>query len=74
MGWSPFRRTGLTYEDSRSFGGYTLITPIGGDAVYLLDALQERLQAVHIDGDILHARIVMDVFRHGVCPLPFKTH
>jgi hypothetical protein len=37
MGWSPFRKTGLTYRDSRSFGGYTLITPIGGDAVYLLD-------------------------------------
>ena len=37
MGWSPFRQTGLTYKDSRSFGGYTLITPIGGDAVYLLD-------------------------------------
>ncbi len=36
MGWSPFRPTGLTYKDSRSFGGYTLITPIGGDAVYLL--------------------------------------
>ena len=36
MGWSPFRQTGLTYRDSRSFGGYTLITPIGGDAVYLL--------------------------------------
>ena len=36
MGWSPFRKTGLTYKDSRSFGGYTLITPIGGDAVYLL--------------------------------------
>jgi len=37
MGWSPFRPVGLTYRDSRSFGGYTLITPIGGDAVYLLD-------------------------------------
>jgi hypothetical protein len=37
MGWSPFRKTGLTYRDSRSFGGYTLVTPIGGDAVYLLD-------------------------------------
>ncbi|GAF92589.1 unnamed protein product, partial [marine sediment metagenome] len=36
MGWSPFRKTGLTYKDSRSFGGYTLITAIGGDAVYLL--------------------------------------
>jgi hypothetical protein len=37
MGWSPFRPTGLTYRDSRSFKGYTLITPIGGDAVYLLN-------------------------------------
>jgi len=37
MGWSPFRPTGLMYRDSRSFGGYTLITPIGGDAVYLID-------------------------------------
>ncbi len=37
MGWSPFRPTGLTYKDARSFGGYTLITPIGGDAVYLLN-------------------------------------
>jgi hypothetical protein len=37
MGWSPFRPTGLSYKDERSFGGFTLITPIGGDAVYLLD-------------------------------------
>jgi len=37
MGWSPFRKTGLTHSDDRSFGGYTLITPIGGDATYLLD-------------------------------------
>ena len=37
MGWSPFRPVGLTYKDSRSHGGYTLITPIGGDAVYLLN-------------------------------------
>jgi len=44
MGWSPFRPTGLTYRDSRSFGGYTLITPIGGDAVYLID---EEGRVVH---------------------------
>lgn len=37
MGWSPFRPTGLTYRDARFFGGCTLITPIGGDSVYLLD-------------------------------------
>ncbi len=44
MGWSPFRPTGLTHRDSRSFGGYTLITPIGGDAVYLID---EKGRVVH---------------------------
>lgn len=37
MGWSPFRKTGLTYSDSRSHEGYTLITPIGGESVFLLD-------------------------------------
>ncbi len=37
MGWSLFRPTGLTHRDSRSVGGYTLITPIGGDMTCLLD-------------------------------------
>ncbi len=36
MGWSPFRKTGLTHRDDRSFEGLTLITPIGGHRVYLL--------------------------------------
>lgn len=45
MGWSPFRPTGLTYKDSHFFGGYTLLTPIGGDAVYLLD---EDGRVVHL--------------------------
>lgn len=44
MGWSLFRRTGLTYNDSRTAGGYTLITPIGGDMTCLLDG----------DGRIVH--------------------
>jgi hypothetical protein len=50
MGWSPFRLIGLTYRDPRSFGGYTLITPIGGDAVYLLNA----------DGIVVHQWKVPD--------------
>jgi len=34
MGWSPFRRLGLTHHDpSRSFKGYTLLTPLGGKDV-----------------------------------------
>jgi hypothetical protein len=38
MGWSPFRRSGLTHhQQSASFKGYTLVTPIGGEASYLID-------------------------------------
>ena len=38
MGWSPFRALGLTHHDpSRSFKGYTLLTPLGGKDVLLLD-------------------------------------
>jgi hypothetical protein len=36
MGWSPSRKTGLLYKDDRSFGGYTVIVPNGGDDSYLL--------------------------------------
>ena len=37
MGWSLFRPTGLTHEDPRTEGGYTLITPIGGDMTCLIN-------------------------------------
>lgn len=37
MGWSDYRPTGLTHRDARSAGGYTLVAPIGGNDVYLLD-------------------------------------
>lgn len=38
MGWSPYRATGLTYHrPAQSFKGYTLVTPTGGDSVFLLD-------------------------------------
>jgi len=37
MGWSDYRPTGLTHRDARSAGGYTLVAPIGGNFVYLLD-------------------------------------
>jgi len=39
MGWSPFRKPGLTYRNPEALGGYTLVTPIGGDAVYLIDEM-----------------------------------
>lgn len=44
MGFSPFRDTGLTHRDDRSAGGYTLVTPMGGGAMFLLD----------VDGRIVH--------------------
>lgn len=50
MGWSPFRPKGITYKDSRSFGGCTLITPIGGDAVYLLDEDGRVVHRWHVSG------------------------
>ena len=44
MGWSENRPTGLTYSDANFNGGYTLITPIGGEYTYLLD---EQGRIVH---------------------------
>ena len=36
MGWSPCRQQGLLYSDEKSYGGYSVIVPNGGDHVYLL--------------------------------------
>src|SRR5438067_3282118 len=45
MGWSACRKTGLTYhQPAQSFKGYTLVSPMQGEAAYLLD----------IDGRIVH--------------------
>jgi outer membrane protein assembly factor BamB len=52
MGWSPYRQTGLTHQHpAQSFKGYTLITPIRGDAAYLID----------VDGRIVHRWHFRDV-------------
>lgn len=38
MGYSAYRRTGLTHHHpQRSFKGYTVISPQGGDSTYVLD-------------------------------------
>ena len=38
MGWSAFRKTGLTFHNpAYSFKGYTLLAPIRGDFAVLLD-------------------------------------
>ena len=47
MGWSPFRKTGLTFHmPSASVKGYTLVTPMGGDANYT-DAREAVRSAVN---------------------------
>jgi Arylsulfotransferase (ASST) len=48
MGWSQFRQVGLThYEPLKSVKGYTLITPLGGDASYLIDMAGEIAHRWH---------------------------
>jgi hypothetical protein len=45
VGWSQFRKTGLTFHSpSQSFKGYTLVTPIAADFSVLLD----------MDGKVVH--------------------
>lgn len=44
MGWSSFPKTGLTYKDSHSAGGYTLVTPISGAWVLLIDEMGRVVQ------------------------------
>ena len=45
MGWSTYRKPGLTHHYSaRSWKGYTLVTATAGDATYLLS----------MDGQIVH--------------------
>jgi hypothetical protein len=51
MGWSPFRKTGLTFHmPSASVKGYTLVTPMGGDASYLLDMEGRIVQRWRLTG------------------------
>ena len=48
MGWSPFRKTGLTHhKPAASVKGYTLITPLQGDASYLLDMAGQVVHRWH---------------------------
>jgi hypothetical protein len=49
MGWSLFRPPGLTFHNAAlSWKGYTLVTPIGGDATLLLDMQGRVVHRWHI--------------------------
>ncbi len=51
MGWSTHRKTGLTFHaPARSFKGYTLLSPIGGDSSYLLDMGGQIVQSWRLPG------------------------
>lgn len=50
MGWSLFRPPGLTFHNPAwSYKGYTLVTPIGGPAVLLLDMQGRVVHRWHFD-------------------------
>ena len=49
MGWSQFRKTGLTFHSpGQSFKGYTLVAPLAGDFAVLLD----------MDGRVVHRWVI----------------
>jgi hypothetical protein len=60
MGWSPFRKTGLTYhQPSQSVKGYTLVTPIAGDSTYLLDMSGQIVHRwLHASMRVFYARLL----------------
>ncbi|TDJ39390.1 MAG: hypothetical protein E2O54_10720 [Gammaproteobacteria bacterium] len=62
MGWSPFRALGLTHHDpSRSFKGYTLLTPLGGKDVLLLDMRGRIVHRWFTEGvEASYARLLND--------------
>jgi outer membrane protein assembly factor BamB len=59
MGWSQFRKVGLTHhEPVRSVKGYTLITPLGGNASYLIDMSGQIVHRWLPDGyNIVYGRL-----------------
>jgi outer membrane protein assembly factor BamB len=62
MGWSPFRQLGLTHHDpSRSFKGYTLLTPLGGKDVLLIDMRGRIVHRWFTEGvEAAYARLLDD--------------
>jgi hypothetical protein len=51
MGWSAFRKTGLTHHNPvASVKGYTIVTPNGGSATYLIDMSGQVAHAWHYPG------------------------
>ncbi len=60
MGWSTFRKTGLTHVDaSRAMRGYTLITPQHGESTLLLDVEGRVVHRWHAPGfHLIYGRLL----------------
>ncbi len=88
MGWSVVRATGLTHHmPARSFKGYTLVLPTGGDSAFLLDmqgrivhrwqlpGYRSHLGKLLSNGNLLAMATLQSVQRPewevGDAPLPF---
>ena len=60
MGWSPFRKTGLTHHTpAQTVKGYTLVTPVNGDSTYLIDMagrIAQRWHDLGLPGEIPEVR------------------
>jgi outer membrane protein assembly factor BamB len=60
VGWSQFRKTGLTFHSpAQSFKGYTLVTPIAADFSVLLDMDGRVVHRWSLSGfRVFHARLL----------------
>src|SRR3990172_12584866 len=60
MGWSPFRKTGLTHHTpAQTVKGYTLVTPVNGDSTYLIDMAGRIVQRWHFsDLRVFYGRLL----------------
>jgi hypothetical protein len=58
LGWSPFRKTGLTYRGASAVKGYTLVSPMTGDATYLIDMSGQVVQRWRFEGfRVIYSRL-----------------
>src|SRR3990172_5736541 len=60
MGWSLFRKTGLTHHlAAQTVKGYTLVTPVNGDSTYVIDMAGRIVQRWHFpDLRVFYGRLL----------------
>ena len=74
MGWSAFRKTGLTgHNPNLSVKGYTLFAPLGGDSVYLIDMAGRIVRHWQFENFEPHMAQFTDVGTLLVCGVDGET-